>query len=87
VQGTILLLSERFEEALRAFNRFGVPNSTGLPWRAVTLVRLGRIDEARADIQRLLAIRPGASVSELKQFLEGLLKLDLDALRQAGLPE
>ncbi len=85
----ILCLSGEFEEALRAFNRFGAPNPGILRWRVATLVQLGRIDEARADIQALLSIRPGATVSELKRSLDHVPSLDhfFDNLRRAGLPE
>jgi hypothetical protein len=64
-------------------------NPSILRWRAVTLVELGRIDEARADIQSLLAIRPGVTVSEARRFLDYTPNPDhyLDSLRKAGLPE
>jgi hypothetical protein len=52
-------------------------------------VELGRIDEARADIQSLLAIRPGLTVNEARRFLDYTPNPDhyLDSLRKAGLPE
>ena len=33
-------------------------------------VELGRIDDARADIQALLAMRPDATISEVKRYLD-----------------
>jgi len=89
LRGFILLASSQFEEALREFNRFGVPNSSALRWRAATLVELGRIEEARADIRLLLEMKPGATVSKVRQYFEYLPKLDriLEDLRRAGLPE
>ena len=88
-RGIILFLLGRFEAALRDFNLYNPPSSAILRWRAATLVQLGRIDEARADLQAFLAVRPGTTVSEVKQYLSYVLKLDqyLDSLRQAGLPE
>jgi len=88
-RGVILCLSGEFDEALHAFNRFGTPNPGVLRWRAATLVQLGRIDEARADVRALLAIRPGATISEVKRSLNYVSKLDhyFDNLRQADLPE
>ena len=88
MRGIILCLSGEFDEALHAFNRFGTPNPGVLRWRAATLVQLGRIDEARADVRALLAIRPGATISEVKRSLY-VSKLDqyFDNLRQADLPE
>jgi adenylate cyclase len=88
-RGFILLMLRRYEEALRAFNRFGLPNSSALNWRAVTLVQLGQIDQAQADVRALLEMQPGATVSKVKQYFDYLPNLGqyLDALRQAGLPE
>ena len=50
-------------------------------------MELGWIDEARADIQALLAIRPGATVAELRRYLDVMPDLDhyLDSLRRARL--
>ena len=89
LRGTILYILGRFEEALRAFNLHSPPNPSILRWRAATLVALGRIDEARADIQSLLAIRPSATISEVRRLLDYTLNPDhyLDSLRKAGLPE
>jgi tetratricopeptide (TPR) repeat protein len=88
-RGVILCLSGEFDEALHAVDRFGTPNPGVLRWRAATLVQLGRIDEARADVRALLAIRPGATISEVKRSLNYVSKLDyyFDNLRQADLPE
>jgi hypothetical protein len=51
----------------------------------VTSVQLGRIDQARADIQALPAMQPGATVGGVKQYLDYLPNLGhyLDALRQS----
>ena len=88
-RGIILFLLGRFEAALRDFNLYSPPSSAILRWRAATLVQLGRIDEAHADLRAFLAVRPGTTVSEVKQYLSYVLKLDryLDSLRQAGLPD
>jgi hypothetical protein len=82
-------MSGQFEAALRDFNLSQAPSSHTLRWRAATLVQLGRIDEARADVRALLAIRPKTTVSEVRQSFDFVLNLDqhLDSLRQAGLPE
>jgi hypothetical protein len=60
-----------------------------LRMRAATLVELGRIDEARADVQALLAMQPGATISEVRRYLDFMPDLDryLDNLRRAGLPK
>jgi TolB-like protein/Flp pilus assembly protein TadD len=89
LRGTILYVLGRFDEALRAFNLHSPPNPSILRWRAATLVELGRFDEARADIRSILAIRPGATISEARRFLDYAPDPDhyLDSLRKAGLPE
>jgi TolB-like protein/DNA-binding SARP family transcriptional activator len=89
LRGFILYIEGRFEEALRAFNLHNPLNPAILSRRAATLVELGRIDEARADIKMLLAMRPGASVREARkfQFFTPGLERYLDNLRRAGLPE
>jgi TolB-like protein/class 3 adenylate cyclase/Flp pilus assembly protein TadD len=88
-RGIILFMSGQFEEALRDFNLSQAPSSHTLRWRAATLVQLGRIDEARADVRALLAVRPKTTVSEVRQRFDFILNLDqhLDSLRQAGMPE
>jgi hypothetical protein len=82
-------LSGRYEEALHDFNLYSPPNPGILRWRAATLVQLGRIDEARADVRAFLAIRPGTTVRDARQNVNYMLNPDqyLDSLRQAGLPE
>jgi TolB-like protein/class 3 adenylate cyclase len=88
-RGIILFMSRQFEAALRDFNLSQVPSSHTLRWRAATLVQLGRLDEARANVQSLLAITPKTTVSEVRQRYDYVLNLDrhLDSLRLAGLPE
>jgi TolB-like protein/Tfp pilus assembly protein PilF len=89
LQGNIFYILGQYEEALRAFHRFSPPNSSVLKGRAVTLVELGRIDEARIDVRALLALRPSATVREARQFLGFMPDIEhyLDNLRRAGLPE
>lgn len=89
LRGIILCILDRYEEALRAFNLYGRLNAGVLRARAVALVELGRLDDARADIRALLAIHPGATVGEARRYLDFMPKLDhyLDNLRRAGLPE
>jgi hypothetical protein len=52
-------------------------------------VELGWVDDARADIQSLLAMQSSASISEARLFLDYTPNPDhyLDSLRKAGLPE
>ena len=58
--------------------------------RAASLAMLGRLDEARRDIDRLLALIPGITIKQVReQLLSFFPNLDrfLQGLRMAGLPE
>ena len=62
-------------------------------WRvqAAALMQLGRVEDARRAIQRLLELAPGMTVSGLRERwpirdAEALERV-LDSLGQAGLPE
>jgi tetratricopeptide (TPR) repeat protein len=88
LRGIILFMLGRFDEALLAFGLYGSPNASIHRWRAVTLSQLGRIEEARAAVQALLAMRPDMSATEATKDLDYLPNLGqhIEALRQAGLP-
>src|SRR5262249_7478597 len=89
LRGIILYLQGAFEEAVRAFSLHSPVNPSLLSRRAATLVERGRIEEARADIKALIAMRPGATVGMAQRFQDFTpgLERSLDCLRQAGLPE
>jgi TolB-like protein/class 3 adenylate cyclase/tetratricopeptide (TPR) repeat protein len=62
----------------------------GLVVMALCLVRLGRLEEARAAIRRLVEIAPDTTVATVRErllFSDALYKGFLDDLRAAGLPE
>jgi adenylate cyclase len=57
---------------------------------AVCLELLGRIEEARAAVQRLLAIAPETTIARVRAYLEGegIFRTQLlEGLRRAGMPE
>jgi len=85
----ILFMLGRFDEALRAINLYTPPNVGTLRWRALTLMQLGRSEEARADIRALLVLQPDATASTAMQHVDHLPKLDeyVESLRLAGLPD
>ncbi|MFZ2102075.1 MAG: winged helix-turn-helix domain-containing tetratricopeptide repeat protein, partial [Oricola sp.] len=62
-----------------------------LRFHAVSLVGLGRLDEARDTVAYLLLLEPGLTASNLRQrapiFDGKLMDSFLDGLRKAGLPE
>jgi len=89
VRADILYICGQFEEASRTFKLHGPANPDTLLWHAATLVELGRIEDAHAEIQALLAIRPAATIDEFRRhhyFVPGLERF-LENLRRAGLPE
>jgi hypothetical protein len=87
-------LRGRHEEAvvsgLRAVQMGGQRVSIAHGWLAAPLAKLGRLDEARAEGVRLLALEPGYTISRwfaavgIAPHIRDTLA---DALRLAGLPE
>jgi Flp pilus assembly protein TadD len=89
VRGITLFLVGKPEEAIAAFEFFGRPNPAMLKWRTIALVKLGRLDEARADMRSILAIKPTLTAATARTVLDYLPDVDayVAALRQAGLPD
>src|SRR5271170_5800059 len=86
-----------YEEALDFYRRSNELNpnyATGRFNLAATLVELGRIDEARAEVQAGLALNPGFTIrryragaqSDNPLFLKRREQI-IEALRKAGVPE
>ncbi len=91
IRATALLMLGRFEEAISAMSR--VPQ---LYWYihgtlAICHARLGRANEAKAEIDKLLLLRPGMTIHNYLQLEEFQRQEDLnylaEGLRIAGLPE
>ncbi|HWT99410.1 MAG TPA: BTAD domain-containing putative transcriptional regulator [Terriglobales bacterium] len=89
VRGCVLYILGRFEEAIRACKLHSPANADTLLTCSVALAELGRLDEAQAEIQTLLTIRPGATIRIVRSHYYFLPDLDryLDNLRKSGLPE
>ena len=76
--------------------RQDVARATGLPARAAneggTCGLLGRLEEGRVWVERLLAVNPDTTVSGVRLYYgvfmktPGCLEAFLDGLRKAGLP-
>jgi TolB-like protein len=92
--GCAYLMAGRFDEAipwtsraLRERPSFG----PALRFHAACLVGLGRVDEARDTVARLLQLEPGLTISALRRrapiFDADLMNAFLDGLRKAGLPK
>ena len=90
-------LAEQYQEASDAADKAlaQLPNfPPALRLRIVTSGLLGRLDEGRACVERLLAVNPDASVASMRAYWEpvwrrnpGALKSYLEGLRASGLPE
>ena len=85
------MFAGRFEQAALAASRCEQANPRFSPAclaRIAALVNLGRNDDARAVVQRLLALSPDFAISHLPRFTSPeRLAMLADALRQIGLPE
>lgn len=75
-----------------------IPSSVAsLKYRAAALGRLGRTDEARRAVQRLLELVPNLTITRVRRHVEveiknpykkpGVAEAYYEGLRRAGLPE
>ena len=87
------LFARRFEESLRWGRRATTitPQAEIPRWcAAAALGHLGRIDEARAEIDAILVLHPIATLARARRASlrhDWMYDLYLDGLRRAGLPE
>ena len=84
----------QYEKAIAALKRSLTHNPDFSPSHgtlAVIYNKLGRMEEARAEVAEILRISPWASLDEARQGWafkdQAVLKRYLDSLRKAGLPE
>jgi TolB-like protein/DNA-binding CsgD family transcriptional regulator len=90
-------LAGRFREAMDAADRSLSEHAdfpAALRYKIASCGLLGRIDEGRDYVERLLRVNPGATVTTLKAYYEPMMRrhprsLDtyLNGLRLSGLPE
>jgi adenylate cyclase len=92
--GCAYLMATRFDEASKWTSRALRERPTFAPalrFHAVSLVGLGRLNEARDTVRHLLLLEPHLTISTLRRrmpiFDEKLMNSFLDGLRKAGLPE
>jgi TolB-like protein len=91
---TASLANSNLERAVALSHRSLKANRThASTWRtlAIALVMLNKMDEARAAVQRLLAIEPGLTVGRFRERFPGrdgpLAEPFAEALKVAGVPE
>jgi tetratricopeptide (TPR) repeat protein len=89
------LAARRFEEAIEWAERalHDQPRlATAIRVKIAANAHLGRLDEARAELGRMLAINPGLTITGYRMFLgpqtaPEISELLVTGLRLAGLPE
>jgi len=89
VTGVTLATLGRYEEALKEYDQYGPPHFDILKLRAIALVQLGRLDEARNQVRALLALTPGLTIAKVRKRDACMPDVDVrtESLRLAGLPE
>jgi TolB-like protein/Flp pilus assembly protein TadD len=89
VTGVALATLGRYEEALKEYDQFGPPHADIFKLRAIALVQLGRLEEARSQVRALLALRPKATLAKVRIRDSCMPDVDIrvESLRLAGLPE
>jgi adenylate cyclase len=88
------LAARRFEQAIEWADRASNEQPRMVPAmrvKVVALAHLGRLDVARAELSRLLAIDPKLTIAGLREFghfaAPEIIELYVAGLRLAGLPE
>ena len=89
VAGVTMAFLGRYEDALAEYDQCDPPNLDVLKLRTIALVQLGRLEDARAQVRAMLAVRPDLTIG-LLQKRDALLpdaKVRTESLRLAGVPE
>jgi TolB-like protein/class 3 adenylate cyclase/Tfp pilus assembly protein PilF len=87
--GCMFYMIGQYREAVAAFEAYGEPNESIHLWRAASLVKLGRIDEAQANLRGALTLKPKLTTALAKDIFRYLPECDdfVEALRHSGLPD
>jgi len=88
MRGLTLSLLGRHEEALIDLDKY-VVNVSAIRTRTYALAKLGRMDEAREEMTKLLAARPGLNVGRMLEVIDYLPNHRdmIDCFRTLGLPD
>ncbi len=85
----------RYEEALewadRALHEFP-EYGHGIRSKVVAFVQLGRIEEARNEVERLVALHPGSTIAKwqanaIRNLPPKVVAVYVDSFRKAGMPD
>jgi tetratricopeptide (TPR) repeat protein len=87
--GVTLATLGRYKEALKEYDQYGPPHADIFKLRAIALVQLGRLEEARAQVRALLALRPDMTIAKVRKrdFCMPDVDVRIESLRLAGLPQ
>ena len=89
IAGVTMTALGRYEEALKEYDQYGPPHADIFKLRAIALVQLGRLEEARAQVRALLALRPDMTIARVRKrdAVMSDVNVRIESLRLAGLPE
>lgn len=89
VTGVTLAILGRYEDALKEYDRYGQPHADIFKLRAIAMVQLGRLEEARDQVRALLALSPDMTIAIVQKRDACMSDVDVrvESLRRAGLPE
>ncbi|MDH3672824.1 MAG: tetratricopeptide repeat protein [Gammaproteobacteria bacterium] len=82
--------AEQYQDALTTLKGIAEPVPRGYLFMASVYVRLGRVEEARAEVVKYLEAYPGRTMKDIRKFpFKDPAKTEryLDDLRKAGLPD
>jgi hypothetical protein len=76
-------------EALQEYDQYGPPHADIFKLRAIAMVQLGRLEEARGQVRALHALRPDMTIAMIQKRDACMSDVDvrIESLRLAGLPE
>jgi Tfp pilus assembly protein PilF len=90
INGLCLCIHGKYREGLAELDRHVPANPAVMRLRAFALVKLGRVQEARAQMQDLLALTPDLCARTLEENLiefQPVMPDLIATLREAGLPD
>jgi hypothetical protein len=76
------------DRALHEFSEY----APAIRSKAVACVQLGRIEEARKEVKRLVALHPASTIAKwqatvIRYLPRNVLAVYVESLREAGMPE
>ncbi len=88
LSGSVLAMLGRYDEALAEYDQFGPPNVDVMKLRTISLVQVGRLEEAKAVVREMLAQRPDLTVSRMTRGDRAMpdAAVRAESLRRAGMP-